>query len=494
MANAQERLQEIADRGLQGELSPEKRDKFNEAVRRGIVTLPEDKQSFSAQADGVDTGGFDFSTMEMIKNIPGSAGQYAEDLLTPILHPMDTATSLYTLARGAAEKLIPDKINGVDFGPGTHEKYADAVGKFFKDRYGSIDNLKRTAQEDPVGVLADVSALLTAGGSAASKIGKLGKAGKAAKTVGQAVDPVNLVTKTARYTAGKAVPKAVPRKMFESAAKWRPSINKAQRARMTETALREKLMPTTKGVTKITDALDDLNTGIDSIIDTATAEGKTIPRQALFKNLKALRKDIGGTKLDAPDNLRQIDRVVKTFEEYAKKVGKDELTPRDLQTLKQAAYKQINFDLKQGRASFGRNEARKAIARAAKEKLEELDPNIKAINKRMGDLLEVQPELERSASRVENLNIIGLGTPMNVGAGGVLGDIPGAAVGAGLSIMEMPRVKARGALLLEGARKSRLSDIARRPVPGSAIRGGLVQSGRLQQAYKNNPLIGLRPK
>ena len=45
MANTQEKWQEIANRGLQDKFDPSTRAKFDEAVRRGLITAPQVQQA-----------------------------------------------------------------------------------------------------------------------------------------------------------------------------------------------------------------------------------------------------------------------------------------------------------------------------------------------------------------------------------------------------------------------------------------------------------------
>ena len=78
------------------------------------------------------------------------------------------------MALGGVQKLIP--------GEQGSEQYADAMGQFVKDRFGGVENIKKTIAEDPVGLLGDVAGLLTGGGMAAAKgAGLAGKAGKISK-------------------------------------------------------------------------------------------------------------------------------------------------------------------------------------------------------------------------------------------------------------------------------------------------------------------------
>jgi hypothetical protein len=129
---------------------------------------------------------------EAISNIPKSAAQFGSDLVQPILHPIDTAESFKNLGLGVLEK------TGIL--PGTeHEKYADAVGRFLADRYGGVENVKRTFATDPVGLAGDVSMLLTGGGSAAARApGMVGRVGEAARAAGTAIDPLRAVEAAGR--------------------------------------------------------------------------------------------------------------------------------------------------------------------------------------------------------------------------------------------------------------------------------------------------------
>jgi hypothetical protein len=88
-----------------------------------------------------------------------------------------------------------------------HEKYADAVGRFFKDRYGGLENIKRTLARDPVGMLADLSTVMSLGGTAAARApGLAGQVGQAVRAAGRVTDPINIAARAigpaARAAAG----------------------------------------------------------------------------------------------------------------------------------------------------------------------------------------------------------------------------------------------------------------------------------------------------
>ena len=138
----------------------------------------------------------------MVKNVPSSAANLASSMVQPIIHPIDTATGLYNAGKGALQKA--GVVAGEDAIPS-----ADAIGQFFKDRYGGSKEIAKTIEEDPVGFLADLSTLLTAGGSAAARApGVAGKLGEVAAAVGRTVDPLNAVSGTAKL-AGKIGAEAI---------------------------------------------------------------------------------------------------------------------------------------------------------------------------------------------------------------------------------------------------------------------------------------------
>ena len=113
-------------------------------------------------------------------NLGPSASRFAGDIAHMVTNPAETGESLWNLAAGAAQKIIPDSWTG---GPMGKEKYADAMGQFFVERYGGEDEIKTTLATDPVGVLADFSTFLTGGAMAAAKVPMI--AAKTAKVAGK---------------------------------------------------------------------------------------------------------------------------------------------------------------------------------------------------------------------------------------------------------------------------------------------------------------------
>lgn len=138
----------------------------------------------------------------MLQNLPSSAYRFGADLVQPFLHPVDTLSNIGDVGHGLAQKL------GVASGTEDIDK-ADAVGRFFADRYGGIDNIKRTLATDPVGVAGDLSTVLTGGSALAARApGIAGQLARATGTVGRAIDPLTAPLNAAGHAVAAAAGRA----------------------------------------------------------------------------------------------------------------------------------------------------------------------------------------------------------------------------------------------------------------------------------------------
>ena len=185
------------------------------------------RQNVQAESDR-SLGGF-------AGNVIKSGYNVAKGVVGAVMHPLDTATTLLDVGAGALQKAVPqgvaDFINKFDSNPEAAvraSKVANAVGGMYADRYGSVEGIKKTLYEDPVGAAADLSTILSLGAGAVRQApniaaGALKVAGapemaatvaRTAPTaaeiaapvaeVGRAVNPMNYVP---LETAGKLVAK-----------------------------------------------------------------------------------------------------------------------------------------------------------------------------------------------------------------------------------------------------------------------------------------------
>ena len=444
-----------------------------------------------------------FSVGNMVSNIPSSAGQLVTDVATAIANPVQTAESLWNVASGFVDKgaetltaslpvgvvasvnefnnflvesglpleRLPEDPTDMTF---EDAKYADSVIGFIDKRYGSYDNFLGTLEEDPVGVLSDVSGLITGGGTVIPKVGK----------IGSAIDPLNLATRgTAKAIANMPGVKKLPQKLYQSAAKFGTTIEPRKRQAMTQTALDNKIMPRTSGVDKISDLIEGLNTQIDDLVAEASIGGKKVPRNKIYRYINQTRQKLGDVSMDAPKNLKKMEDYINQFEDYMDAIDKPELSAADLQRLKKDLYRSINFDRKTGKARQAVEETRKAVAKAAKEEIERIVPEVKQLNAKEGELIELQDAIQKAAARIENRDLIGIGVPIKGSAGALAGSAVdasgiGAATAITAGIFDNPTVKAKLAIVLNSIQSLDIPNARKQVIVGQIAK----LSGRAEES------------
>ena len=121
---------------------------------------------------------------EMVGNIPSSAADAGRDLWEAMSNPVDTVKSLGNVLTGATQKATDLKELG---GDADKEHFAEAAGKYYKDRYGGMSEIADTFRVDPVGTMLDATGQLGGGAAAGARLP--GVAGRIATTVAKA-DPL----------------------------------------------------------------------------------------------------------------------------------------------------------------------------------------------------------------------------------------------------------------------------------------------------------------
>ena len=427
--------------------------------------------------------GMDWGTVirQGIKNIPQSGSQFAKDLLTPLLHPVQTVKAVGTLALGAAEKLIP--------GEQSHEQAVSQLTKVFKDRYGSVENLKTTIAKDPIGAISDVALLFTGvGGIAkgvgvgaakvgASTVGKvLSQAGKGVAGVGRGLDPLSVIPKAAGKVLGAATPKGgvlSPRSLMGSTLNFPKKISLPKRKQLILRTLDKEIRPTVKGLNQIETSLGELKSKVNTAIDAATASGEKIPLKDILKEAKLLTKEMRLTS-EPVKNKRTINRIVNQIDtanrEHAaiksskafknlpidtrkgmsKAQKKDffrsrkvELLPTEAQKLKLSIQGEIGGLYEAARTPISRG-TKKIIARSVKESLEHIIPEIKGLNKKSSDYIKLRDVI---TDAIKNRPRTKLSLPIKAGAGGIVAGLPGVTAGIILGILDTPGVRSRLAII-----------------------------------------------
>lgn len=136
---------------------------------------------------------------------------------------------------------------------------------------------------------------------------------------------------------------------------------------------------------------------------------------------------------------KYIDKVWRDFMKGRPEVAE----PSVLQSVKQQKYTEANYAASSANKSAltqVREAINKGIARAAKEHLESISPDIKNINSKLSSYIDLHDALETAVPRIQNANLVGLGTKV-LARGNPLMAIAN-------HILGLPTLKARTAISL----------------------------------------------
>lgn len=421
-----------------------------------------------------------FSAMETVKNIPSSAMKFATDMAQPFMHPLETVKGLGNLAMGVYEK------GPWDEGIGPHEKYADAAGQFYKERYGGGDEILNTMQNDPIGMLSDLSLGLTGVGTGAKVAGLGGKL----QSLGKAIDPVNALLNVPKGVAKVTTSKMNPVEMYKEAAKFPTTLDTKKgfghRDALAKQALDYGILPNMKGAEKIGNILHGFNTKIDDLITQTNTAGGAIPVDKLVGYTQKLRDEVSGFKWKAGKNEKSLDKIIDQYLDDMAEQNITHVGVEQLQAFKQDLYKQLNYDAKRGKLENMDSRTGKAFASGARSEIEKFVPEVADINKKWGDLIDLQEPLYRAAGRIGNRDSLGIGVPIKATAGAsmlnqidpLLG-VVGGGLGAILGAFDTPGIKSRAAIAVNALQKQGLADILTTgSLPWQAARQAAFQTGR----------------
>lgn len=102
-------------------------------------------------------------------NFPKSFANLVGNIVTAVTNPLETGKSVLDVGAGALQNVLPEKFVQFVGEDKQSREMARKVGQFYAERYGTGEGLKRAIAEDPAGVLADLSTVVTGGSLAAPR-------------------------------------------------------------------------------------------------------------------------------------------------------------------------------------------------------------------------------------------------------------------------------------------------------------------------------------
>jgi hypothetical protein len=176
--------------------------------------------------------------------------------------------------------------------------------------------------------------------------------------------------------------------------------------------------------------------------------GRTVDPRAVVQRLDDLKAKFAN-QVNPEDDLQAIESAKQEFI----KNNPGPIPSVQAQAIKQGTYQQLK-DRAYGQQSTATVEAQKALARGIKEELETQFPEIQGLNAQQGQAASLQKALTRAVQRIDNHQLLGIGTPLAAAAGGAVGGAPGAAVlGILKFVVDQPEFKSKLAYTLSRAGK-----------------------------------------
>lgn len=211
--------------------------------------------------------------LKSLGNVPSSFYNLGKGLVKAVANPTETAKGVARIVRGAGSSVgrqvleqtpLADKINQTPLRE--DEQSFKLLMEYAKRRYGSMENLQKTATEDPAGFGTDILSAITGGATLAGKTAELSTAiSKVASPVTTATSKTaSGIANAAKETTGFATSQmtGLSRDTIRTAFNESADLSVAQKAGRTRVDLADDVYT---AVTKAQDDLGDLGSGYDAV-------------------------------------------------------------------------------------------------------------------------------------------------------------------------------------------------------------------------------------
>lgn len=282
------------------------------------------------------------------------------------------------------------------------------------------------------------------------------------------------------------IPENLPSRLYQSAVKFQTGkkMKIEDRNARIKTGLKEEIVPSRKGLEKLGERIETLNNTIDSVIKDAAKTGDTVSAANIVKRIDQLKTKFKNQALPSED-LAILDAAKEQFLAF----HGEQIPVAKAQAIKRGTYAQLR-NKAYGELKSARIEAEKALARGIKEELAAKYPELTGLNAKEGSLIKLNESIEQAVKRIENRDLVGIGSTIAGAAGSA---VTGSAKGGflamlGKALIDHPKINSRIAIALENARSKAASaprvnlgeDLLDFVAPSakSAARGAVDMAGR----------------
>ena len=302
-----------------------------------------------------------------------------------------------------------------------------ALGEYYKERYGGLEEFQNALYEDPVGVASDI-AMLAMPASALKNVakvgGKLGVKGadsvadtfqRAQKLLDKA-DPINASGLAFSAGVNKLAADDYATKLYQEIIKPSNTIPQETKTQIINHMLDTGITPDMDGANAAQARISDALAQSDELIEGSSA---TIPAETMMDYLVDQANpspEVINSDASAIDRARvaqaRLDRMDPHFgnTSEAGPVMRPDLTAQEVRAQRRSADDQVKYD-KSGQANTSSDAAKlnKGQADHLRYELGEMVPEIKPLNRQISMDIPAKEFAELAAQRAGNNNTIGLG-------------------------------------------------------------------------------------
>lgn len=351
------------------------------------------------------------ATLSGVQSIGRGMRDTAQGIVNTVRHPIDTLKGIAQLPSQVAQ--VPGAIRDINASP------------------------------DPLGTYAKVGQETAGQG--------VGQAAAALATEGLA--------RGINSAANSGAVSSAARRMYQSALKPSTILGTSEVANVVDTGLKAAIPVSEAGAEKLSGLINDLSDKVKAQISGGAKAGATIDPAAVAQRTQGLEArfanqvnpdaDLNAIRASRQEFIKNQVRSLPPGQEGP--VALRQIPVDEAQAMKQGTYQQLSSKA-YGEMGSAVTESQKALARGIKEELEVQFPEIKGLNAQEGRYLNLDEVLQRAVRRINNHQLIGIGTPMAATAGAAAAGGPGAAVAAVLKLaLDDPIVKSRLAIALNKA-------------------------------------------
>lgn len=282
------------------------------------------------------------------------------------------------------------------------------------------------------------------------RMGAEGLAAGGVSAIQSGGDPSATVAGAAAGAAGPAIGAGaeavansrIPQKLYQSALKPTWAMVKKEGLSMLDTGLKEQIPVSAEGLGIVEKKINDIRQQITNGIQARAAQGRTVDTAEVLKSLDGLEDFYRNTA--APE--AALDTLKGIRDQFAQYHGQ-QIPVDKAQKIKINTYQELKNSY--GEMASAKIEGLKQVARGLKEQISSVFPEIAGLNEQQSKLLGLDDALYRAVWRIENHQMMGIGSPLAAAAGHALLGGPGAAAGfAGKLLLDDPTLKSKLAIAI----------------------------------------------